>query len=132
MPEFMKIERVFDTDQNPFCETYYWWDRDSEEFVFGFNDYFYYHEIGTDTEIIGQVLIKIFPNPANDLLNITGLDQPAEMRLFSVTGHLLKTENGITDKIVLSDLPPGLYLLELTQNHHLILRERVVKVNCGK
>jgi type 1 glutamine amidotransferase len=58
-----------------------------------------------------------YPNPANDLLTIrTEADQVMEVKLFSITGRLLKELNGKSGLTIdLSDLNRGLYLLQVNQ-----------------
>ena len=70
--------------------------------------------------------ISIFPNPSSDIINITGLTQPADVELYSIQGKLQKAVNQVESTIDISDLPAGIYILNLTSGDK-VLRERIVK-----
>ena len=57
-------------------------------------------------------LVKVYPNPATDLVHIGGVEV-SEVRVYNVTGQLLKTVRGCNE-ITVSDLPAGTYLLRIT------------------
>lgn len=63
--------------------------------------------------------LKIYPNPASDLLNVYTSFQPGEMylmRIFDISGHLIteiKTQ-GSYSKLDISNLVPGSYILQVT------------------
>lgn len=56
--------------------------------------------------------VSIYPNPATDLVHIDGVEV-SEVRVYNVTGQLLKTVRGCNE-ITVSDLPAGIYLLRIT------------------
>lgn len=65
--------------------------------------------------------LSIYPNPANRILNLKGLDLSVvkEIRLIDATGALLQTYPGIAisnHQLALPDLANGLYFLQLTTN----------------
>jgi outer membrane protein assembly factor BamB len=60
--------------------------------------------------------LLVYPNPANDVLNIElGIEENSTLRIFNVTGQLLRTEVLSSDKtqITIDDLKPGLYLIQI-------------------
>ena len=57
-------------------------------------------------------LVKVYPNPASDIVHIDGAEA-AEIRVYNVNGQLLKTVKG-SNEIMVSDLPAGIYLLRIT------------------
>jgi gluconolactonase len=57
--------------------------------------------------------ITIFPNPTSGIINISGLKEPAEIKLFTLDGKMVKDINMVESKIDLSDLFPGIYLIQL-------------------
>ena len=75
--------------------------------------------------------LKVFPNPAHDLLHLRWKDaapQPARYRLWNAAGMLVK--DGIlpaAGSIVLHGIPGGVYLLEVERSGK-VYRARVVKV----
>ena len=58
---------------------------------------------------VPQADIKIYPNPASDMVMIDGLDQPAKITLFTISGQIIKSEVGT--QLQVSDVPHGDYLL---------------------
>lgn len=54
----------------------------------------------------------VYPNPANDVIRIDGLNKASEVNIYNATGALVKTvvANG-HDEINVSDLASGLYLI---------------------
>jgi hypothetical protein len=64
----------------------------------------------------GRFNVKIYPNPVNDELNITGIEQHTTFRLRNVTGIcLLQGSFEIGNNMVsISNLPQGIYILEMT------------------
>ena len=71
------------------------------------------------TEAIKTNSIKVFPNPARDILNIElgNTDEPTIVKIFSSNGELVKTiATGINDKYLLiniSGLTNGLYAVNI-------------------
>ena len=75
----------------------------------------------------------IFPNPAGDVLNIqlNNNKQVAEIQLFNISGKKLKLYSQVAiqhRQIDISNLPAGIYLLQIRFSDHTFSRmERVVK-----
>lgn len=55
--------------------------------------------------------ISIYPNPASETINISGIDNISEIRIYNTIGNLLKTISTKDNNIDILDLPPGLYML---------------------
>ncbi|WP_417588769.1 T9SS type A sorting domain-containing protein [Owenweeksia hongkongensis] len=73
-------------------------------------------EISLTEESLAEV--AIYPNPTNDFLNLENLPKEGQVTLYNLSGKLLlqqpfKKEN---NKLDLSNLPKGVYLLELQNN----------------
>ena len=62
------------------------------------------------TENIAIPNIVIYPNPAQDILLVKGVELQT-LRVFDLQGRLLKTENGV--QVTVSDLASGTYLLQV-------------------
>ena len=62
------------------------------------------------TENIATPNIVIYPNPAQDILLVKGVESQM-LRVFDLQGRLLKTENGV--QVTVSDLASGTYLLQV-------------------
>lgn len=58
-----------------------------------------------------KIEFSIYPNPAVDFINITGLDVDEEICIFDQTGRLLVSPPAGTKKIEVSSFPYGVYLI---------------------
>jgi len=75
-------------------------------------------------------LIKVFPNPCNDVINLTGLIQKSKVYLYSIEGKLLKVieVNSETNfKFDVSNVQSGNYLLKIVNNEDVIMRKISIK-----
>ena len=85
----------------------------------------------TGKEIPGTGLqeFKVYPNPANERLNLAFNGyEPTSVRIFNSTGQLViarKVENSID----ISKLSDGLYIIELLDDHNTLARTRFMKRN---
>ncbi len=72
--------------------------------------------------------VKIFPNPAEDVLNIRTVDAMQSIRVMSSTGQVLRTISldAEQEELDISDLQPGLYYLLIEVNGE-IQPQRFVK-----
>jgi trimeric autotransporter adhesin len=61
----------------------------------------------------GRDLFSVYPNPANDWLQLSG-SSGMEIRLKDITGRMLKTltMNSASQTLSITDLQPGVYLVE--------------------
>ena len=57
--------------------------------------------------------IEFFPNPTNGLFYITSMEEFVKFDIVDLSGVLLKTNNIINHSIDISDLNPGLYLVNI-------------------
>lgn len=80
-------------------------------------------------DITPQSGIVIYPNPANDLINIRINENINHLSLFSIDGKTVyhtKEINSSSFTIPVSNLTKGLYLLKLNTAHSTILRKVVI------
>ncbi|MCK5764931.1 MAG: T9SS type A sorting domain-containing protein [Bacteroidales bacterium] len=77
-------------------------------------------------ESIYETQIKVFPNPASSVINISNLDSPATYRILDMAGHLVNKGNVKSGRINLEKLPEGMYFLELNTENHSLIR-KVIK-----
>lgn len=70
----------------------------------------------TETPVLNNTSVKIWPNPANDVLNITQSDnEKIDLKIYSNSGILVKNIFGSSvSQINIDDLKNGLYILKLT------------------
>ncbi len=59
--------------------------------------------------------LSVFPNPASDLLTITGLNAPVNYQIINITGSVILSGNTI-ESIDITTLPMGIYLLRTDDN----------------
>ncbi len=59
--------------------------------------------------------IKVYPNPANDELNITGITENTKYRILNVTGVNINqgTLHQGNNAVSMQYFPPGIYILEI-------------------
>ncbi len=71
--------------------------------------------------------ISVFPNPSRDEINISGLSENSQMRIFDLQGKLLMqtNANGGTYKFNISSLASGIYLLKVDQSD---FKQKIVKM----
>jgi trimeric autotransporter adhesin len=85
----------------------------------------------TGTEIPGTGLqeFKVYPNPANERLNMVFNGyEPTSVRIFNSTGQLVTTRK-VENSIDISKLTDGLYIIELLDDHNTLARTRFMKRN---
>jgi len=90
--------------------------------------HYFNHDISTGLEIFKIDKIELFPNPTTGIINITGLTHPAEVKVYSIHGQLLKSEQQVINSINISDLPGGVYYLNLSYGDEVINKTIIVTV----
>jgi hypothetical protein len=74
--------------------------------------------------------IKVYPNPAQQYLTVSGLSSKAEIRLLNVAGKMVmyKNEAGSnTSQLNIGGLTPGVYLVQVFEKGKLVSTKMVVK-----
>ena len=79
-------------------------------------------------------VLKLYPNPTNDILNIDNITQSDNiiLKIIDITGKVVITEkisNSSTAQLNVAHLAQGLYLLEITNGSKSISRKKFVKTN---
>jgi len=77
-------------------------------------------------EILQKSSIQIYPNPVSSNLNINSNESIETYALYSVQGKLLKEGQVIAQQVDMSNLQPGIYLIDLSVNSQWV-RYKVVK-----
>jgi len=82
---------------------------------------------GVEETADGQKL-EIYPNPANSYINIKGYDlNPAQsMNIYSAMGELVMSASGAVDRLDISALSPGIYLISINDGKATIRSSFVV------
>ncbi|HOZ52917.1 MAG TPA: T9SS type A sorting domain-containing protein [Chitinophagaceae bacterium] len=86
------------------------------------------YSINCATSVSNSELISfcLYPNPANNTLNIRGLQKGDELQLFNIYGQLLLSENCSNDSNKLLDihsLSNGIYTMQFKRNNTKYLRK---------
>jgi hypothetical protein len=89
--------------------------------------HYYYQSSSSEVITVADGTQRIFPNPTSGILNIDGLTGPARVKVYSLQGQLLKAIEQVKNTIDISDLPAGVYILNLATGNKIPLRKRVVK-----
>ncbi|TNE81107.1 MAG: T9SS type A sorting domain-containing protein [Bacteroidetes bacterium] len=72
--------------------------------------------------------VQVYPNPAQDHIRVSGLDTEAKYSLYDATGkQLSKGDLAANGQVSLSDLPSGLYWLELQSGQDFLRKQVVVR-----
>ena len=80
-----------------------------------------------DEEEFGE-LISVFPNPASDYLNITGLsDNVQTISMYSITGALVQEIRTNVNRIDVSGLQAGIYFLSIVDAEGEVMTQKFVK-----
>ena len=73
---------------------------------------------GTSVDENGFEIITLYPNPANDIIHIDGLEGEHEVQIFNALGMLVMTTTLQGDsEINICDLPTGYYLIRIDSHH---------------
>jgi len=113
MKKKAKTIRSFDHEGNISLVTWYFWDALTKSYLFNSKDYYFYHSSATLAPVAGMDMVGIYPNPTGGILYLTGLSQPAEVKIYSVQGMLLRSVQQVENSVDLSGLPPGAYLIQV-------------------
>lgn len=70
--------------------------------------------------------ITIYPNPATEFINITGLQIIKSVKIISSEGKIISTSLN-SDKINISKLTSGIYFVEIETDHSTIKRIKFIK-----
>jgi len=111
LKEQLRAIRSFDNEGNKVRVIWYDWDFQTKSYLFSSKDYYFYHPASTGKQEILIESIRMYPNPTGGILNFSGLSRPAEVKIYSLQGMLLRSVQQVVNSIDLSDLSPGGYLI---------------------
>ena len=85
----------------------------------------------TSTKEIKEGDISIYPVPADEYLNISGIDQPIRIDVYNINGRLMQSmmAEGSTKTIDVSNLERGYYILKISLDGQNIIFKRFVKLH---
>lgn len=84
--------------------------------------------VGINTDLEWKSEIRIYPNPASELLHIENAQQQTLLRVYSMQGTLVYARELLAEKdeIQLSEFSPGVYILEFENKQGVRQQERLV------
>ena len=85
-------------------------------------------DVNTAVEFIQKPYLNIYPNPANDLLNINS-DQDVQISIISITGQEIYKSSSINShfRIDISSYPKGLYIINIISNKNVTTKKVTFK-----
>jgi hypothetical protein len=66
-------------------------------------------------EDVKKVNIEIFPNPVNDILNITKVSNNATFTIYNITGQIISKGKVINNKVDVASLAKGVYMIDVSE-----------------
>lgn len=82
--------------------------------------YEYNPTLGVNDVFLNENLVKLYPNPVTDRLFIKSTEQIESVTIFNINGQLVKQNNEAVNGINVSELPLGLYMIEIKTNNNTI------------
>lgn len=101
----------------------------NNQYGYGIPDLFAAYANALKTEMFSAVQLHVFPNPAQDFFTIHGLQNKTTLTLFTALGQVVLTQevDNLHNTIVINQIPPGMYLYQLTQNQQMITGKIIIK-----
>ncbi len=69
----------------------------------------------TSTSDLAEIGLKVFPNPAGDLITISGLENDVDYRIYNMIGQSIRIGRTSSAQVPVVDLEPGYYLLRIAE-----------------
>lgn len=98
----------------PYLADYIWGSRAGEAFSLSTPDF-------------SELKVAIYPNPAKDRITIAGINNPATLQLFSVSGQQLLTADFSGPSDIQLNLAPGMYLAKIISEGRTAVRKIVIQ-----
>lgn len=86
------------------------------------NTYYYYSNISVGARQISSNNVMLFPNPTSGVINISGLNYSSEIMIYNINGELIKSAQNTNHIIDISELPSGVYILNLISKDMKVVR----------
>lgn len=117
--ESTRITNQYNEEQKIVHYENWFWDARIEEWVPEYIREYYYSPVSTALDIVNshQQEIGLYPNPVRDILYLKSEpDAFRQYTIFDFQGNVLRQGGLMQNQIGVSNLPPGLYILEITSN----------------
>lgn len=85
------------------------------------------NNINTSIPSAEDIVITVYPNPANEFLYIQGLDEGFTVSVYNFSGKLVLTNRIENNQVDISSLSDGLYIIKITTYNETVTRKFLVK-----
>lgn len=72
-------------------------------------------------------IFSLYPNPTSNIINIQGIDQDVNFKIYTLQGQMLNQGKSLDQQIDTHLLPNGLYIFEI-QNKYVTERHKIMKI----
>ena len=83
--------------------------------------------LGTENNIKEDLLISVYPNPATDIITIKTPTRIKGIKAINILGQVTIDQNGPSEKLNVSSLKSGIYILKIMQENGSIATKRFIK-----
>ena len=83
--------------------------------------------LGTENNIKDALSISVYPNPATDIIAIKTPTKIKEIKAINILGQVTIDQNGPSEKLNISSLKSGIYILKIMQENGSIATKRFIK-----
>ena len=73
--------------------------------------------------------IRLFPNPVSDILTIHSASNIVSIKAINLLGQVLVIQNGVSNKLNVSTLPSGTYILKIVNENGAVSTKKFIKIN---
>ncbi|HIC31188.1 MAG TPA: T9SS type A sorting domain-containing protein [Flavobacteriaceae bacterium] len=88
---------------------------------------FTYFSLGTETFLTNDNSFSVYPNPAKNVINIKGNNNLSNVSVYDLTGKKVISQNNlINNKLDVTSLNSGIYLLNLKTDKGAIITKKIV------
>lgn len=90
--------------------------------------FIYVNPVGID-DVKNNYAIKLYPNPTSDIIfiNLHENKDIKEIKILSLNGQEMISQNKNTKQISLKNIPNGVYIIEIHTSHSELIRHKIVK-----
>jgi hypothetical protein len=82
-----------------------------------------------DVTFLDDKNIRLFPNPVSDILTIDSASNIASIKAINLLGQVLVIQNGVSNKLNVSTLPSGAYILKIVNENGAVSTKKFIKIN---
>lgn len=71
--------------------------------------------------------LVLYPNPTNGVVMIQKLERQSSVKIYNLSGNMVKSFENITEQVNIEELPNGLYIFDI-RNKKINERHKVIKL----